>query len=45
MARGRGEREEAGQMWGGVVEEVVWEGGGKGRSLEYRECKNCKKMF
>ena len=30
MARG-GEREDAGEMLEGVVEEVVWEGGGRGR--------------
>ena len=30
MARGKGQREEAGEMWGEVVG-VVWEGGGRER--------------
>ena len=37
--------EEAGGIRKGVVEEVVWEGGGRGRSLELRECKRCKKIL
>ena len=45
MAGGRGEMEEAGGIRRRVVEEVAWEGGGRGRSLENRECKKHKTIL